>query len=66
MVVHFYEREQGKVFSAQHSTYTQEFFSDLSSSKRLVSKMDLSQLYKIKQKWENLKSGLDTGGGMVL
>ena len=36
------------------------------SSKRLVSKMDLSKLYKIKQKWENLKSGLDTGGGMVL
>ncbi|OUQ32907.1 hypothetical protein B5E67_15180 [Faecalibacterium sp. An122] len=34
--------------------------------KRLVSKMSLSQLYKIKQKWENLKSGLDTGGGMVL
>ena len=25
--------------------------------------MDLSKLYKIKQKGENLKSGLDTGGG---
>ena len=37
-----------------------------SHPKRLVSKASLSKLYKIKRKWKNLKSGLDTGGGMIL
>ena len=44
----------------------EKFPPPLPSAKGLVSKMGLPKLYKIKQKWENLKSGLDTGGGMVL